>query len=356
MSIVTVLGAGVMGTALTFPLADNGHEVRLVGTHLDSEIIDQIRATRRHPGLGSPVPDSVQPFQIEQAPDAFAGAEVVVSGVNSFGVHWAGEKMAALLKAGMLVIAVTKGMQARENGDLVILPDVLAEEMPPDLRDRISWNAIAGPSIAGELAARRLTCVVFAGNHRPDLDRLAGIFRTGYYRIWTSTDIRGVELCAAMKNGYAIGVGLAEGTMGNLREAADRMHNHEAAIFAQATLELEELVALVGGEREAAYDLAGVGDLYVTATAGRNVRLGRLLGSGKTFEEARELMAGQTLEGAEAVRVVGSALAKLEARGLVAPNQFPMLRYLYGLITGVKPGPIPWDEFYARMESGAGRE
>nr|WP_207956053.1 hypothetical protein [Rubrobacter marinus] len=130
MATVSVLGSGIMATALAFPLTDNGHEVRLVGTHLDREIIDGIKETGVHPGLDLELPEGVRAYQLEEAEEAFDGAEIAMSGVNSFGVHWAGERLASLLKPGMMVIAVTKGMEADENGDLKILPDVLAEGCP----------------------------------------------------------------------------------------------------------------------------------------------------------------------------------------------------------------------------------
>jgi glycerol-3-phosphate dehydrogenase (NAD(P)+) len=200
VTAIVILGSGVMGSALTFPLADNGHDVRLVGTHLDRDIIDSVRATGVHPGLNRKVPESVRAHQLEEIKTAFDGAEVVVSGVNSFGVRWAGQQLAPLLQPDMLVIAIAKGMAASDDGDLHILPDVLAEQVPPELRSRIPWAAIGGPSIAGEVAARRDTCVVFTGRDQAALDRLAATFRTGWYHVWTSTDLVGVEVCAAMKN------------------------------------------------------------------------------------------------------------------------------------------------------------
>jgi glycerol-3-phosphate dehydrogenase (NAD(P)+) len=163
MSTIAILGSGVMGSALAVPLADNGHDVRLVGTFLDTEIIDSVKATGIHPGLQRKLPESVRPFQLDEVEVAFEGAEIVLSGVNSFGVHWASQQLARLLKPGMTVIAIAKGMEAAENGDLRILPDVLAEEVPGELRSQIPWAAIGGPSIAGEVAARSDTCVVFAG-------------------------------------------------------------------------------------------------------------------------------------------------------------------------------------------------
>src|SRR5436190_5319217 len=109
MTIVSILGSGIMCTARSFPLADNGHEVRLVGTHLDRDIIDSIKETGVHPNLDLKVPETVRAYQLEEAEEAFDGGEIAISGVNSFGVHWAGEQFASLLKPGMMVIAVTKG-------------------------------------------------------------------------------------------------------------------------------------------------------------------------------------------------------------------------------------------------------
>ncbi|MBA2715393.1 MAG: glycerol-3-phosphate dehydrogenase, partial [Rubrobacteraceae bacterium] len=105
MTTVSILGSGIMATALSFPLSDNGHEVRLVGTHLDREIIDSIQQTGVHPDLDLRLPDGVRAYQLEEAESAFEDAQVAMSGVNSFGVHWASEQFASLLKPGMMVIA-----------------------------------------------------------------------------------------------------------------------------------------------------------------------------------------------------------------------------------------------------------
>jgi glycerol-3-phosphate dehydrogenase (NAD(P)+) len=348
MTTIAILGAGVMASALTVPLADNGHDVRLVGTHLDRDIIDTVRATGVHPGLRRKLPSSVRPYQLEQADAAFDGAEIVVSGVNSLGVAWAGQRLASLLKPDMLVIAIAKGMAAGEDGDLRILPDVLAEQVPAELRARIPWAAIGGPSIAGEVAARRHTCVVFTGRDQDALDRLGATFRTGWYHVWTSTDLVGVEVSAALKNCYALGVGFAEGILDRLgqTDGPDRNHNYEAALFAQAVAEIGQMVRLLGGQPETPAGLAGVGDLYVTATGGRNIRVGRLLGAGLRFHEARARMGDVTLEGAAAIQVIGAALPKLTARGVIAPEDFPLLRGLHAVVGQERPPHIPWSAFF----------
>ena len=347
MATVSILGSGVMATALTFPLADNGHDVRLVGTHLDRDIISSIQGTGVHPGLAREVPEGVRTYQLEEIEAAFEGAEIVMSGVNSFGVRWAGERIAPLLEPDTMVISIAKGMEA-EGDVLRILPDVLAAQAPPDLRESVSWSAVAGPSIAGEVAARRDTCVVFTGRDEEALGRLAETFRTSWYHVWTSTDFVGVEVCAALKNCYALGIGFAEGILERSGEAQsrDRNHDYEAALFGQAAVEIGQMVRLLGGEPETTYGLAGVGDMYVTSTGGRNVRVGRLVGSGLRFSEAREKMAGITLEGAAAIDVVGGALRELTERGTIEPTAFPLMRHLHEVVVEDRPVQMPWDAFF----------
>jgi glycerol-3-phosphate dehydrogenase (NAD(P)+) len=348
MATIAILGSGVMGSALTFPLADNGHDIRLVGTHLDRDIIDMVQATGVHPGLNRAMPEQVIAYQLEEVDAAFDGAEVVVSGVNSFGVRWAGQQLASLLKPDMLVLAIAKGMDASQDGDLRILPHVLAEQVPDDLRASIPWAAVAGPSIAGEVAARRHSCVVFTGHDQAALDRLATIFRTGWYHVWTSTDLVGVEVCAAMKNCYALGIGFAEGILDRLGEAdsPDRNHNYEAALFAQGAVEIAQMVRLLGGRPETAAWLPSVGDMFVTSTGGRNVRAGRLVGTGLRFSEARERMGGITLEGAAAIQVIGGALPQLTERGIIEPADFPLMRHLHAVVANDQPLRMPWSTFF----------
>ena len=138
---IAVLGAGVMATALTFPAVENGNEVRLIGTHLDDDIIDSIQLTRKHPVLELKVDERVQAYHFANAAEAIEGADVIMSGVNSFGVDWAGEQLAKLAEPGQTILCVTKGMQADEDGTLHILPEVLKEHME-DLAGKVHWAAI----------------------------------------------------------------------------------------------------------------------------------------------------------------------------------------------------------------------
>ena len=338
-----------MATALSWPLTDNGHEVRLVGTHLDRDIIDSIKDSGVHPNLDLKVPDGVRAYQLEEAEEAFEGAEIAMSGVNSFGVRWAGERFASLLKPGMMVIAVTKGMEADDDGDLHILPEVLASEVPEDLRNQVSWSAIVGPAIAGEVAVRHETCVVFTGRDADVLKKLAATFRTGYYHVWTSTDFVGCEVCAAVKNCYAFGGGFMEGLLDKegKSDARYRRYNYGAALFAQATRELEKWMELLGGDPDTPSGLPGVGDMFVTTMGGRNVKAGRFAGAGVPFSEVQnERMKGVTLEGVAAIRVIGGALPKLTERGVITEEDFPLMRHLHAVVALDEPVDMPWETFF----------
>ena len=349
MANVAIVGAGFMGTATAYPLTDNGHRVRLVGTHLDGDIIESCRERRYHPRLKRELPAGVQTYYVDEMAQALDGVDVIVSGVNSLGAHWIGRAIGPYVRPGQLIIAVTKGLEAADDGDLVILPDILVAELPGDVRDRVKLAAIGGPCIAGELAGRRPSCVLFGSRDRDAAGRLAEIFRTPYYHVWTTTDLVGLEVCAALKNACTLGVGIAAGLLeraGGVDAAGAHMHNLAAAVFAQGCTEIDRMVHIVGGTRAFAYGLPGAGDFFVTVQGGRSMRLGRLLGLGHTYAEAREIMAGETLEAAEIVRVMGEALPKLAARGVVNLEDFPYLRALADIVVHGRPADLPLDAFF----------
>lgn len=350
MADVTIVGAGMMGTAMAWPLSDNGHRVRLVGTHLDREIIASCLAKRFHPRLRRRLPDAVQPYYVEQLASALEGAEVIVSGVSSPGVHWVGRALAPHLKPGRRIIAVTKGLETTPDGTLRILPDVLAGEFPASVRDTVSVAAIGGPCIAGELAGRRHTCVYFASRDAAVLPVLRETFKTQYYHVFLSTDIIGVEVCVALKNAYTLAVGLAEGMLerlGGPDEAGMRNHNPAAALFGASAKEMARLVSLLGGNPALVDSLPGVADQYVTCMGGRTVRLGRLLGKGLNYEQARAEMADETLESAFVVAQLAQALPRLEARGLLGRDELPLTRCLCRAIRGDALAEIDFDRLFA---------
>jgi glycerol-3-phosphate dehydrogenase (NAD(P)+) len=291
----------------------------------------------------------VTPYFLGELAEAMAGAEIVVSGVNSLGVRWIGRTLASHLRPGQLIIAITKGLELTPDGDLVILPDVLAGEMPEGIREQVRFAAVGGPCIAGELAGRRQSCVVFGSRDREAVHRLAATFRTSYYHIWTTTDLVGLEWCAALKNAYTLAVGMVAGLLENAGgpdASGAHLHNLAAGIFAQACTETARMLAVVGGTPAFAYGLPGCGDLYVTCQGGRTVRLGKLLGTGHSYDEARQIMAGETLEGAEIVRLMAKALPTLVQRGRLAAGELPLLRALVDVLVHGCPAAFALERFF----------
>ena len=349
MANIVVLGAGVMGSAFTMPLADNGHQVRLVGTHLDGDIIEEIHETRVHPRLKSRLRDTVTPFTHDRLAEALQGADLVVMGVNSLGVDWAGEMLCPVLPPDVPLLFLTKGL-AGHAGELDILPHALRRHLSPAQQSNVKLAAVGGPSIAGELAAERDTCVVVTGSDPALLEQLAGWLRTRYYHVWPNSDFVGVEVCVAMKNLYALAVGLVGGLLE--RDGKDEngavMYNLAAGIFAQGLWETAYLVDLMGGQRRSVFTLPGAGDLYVTSMGGRNSRMGRLLGLGMRYSAAKAAhMADDTIEGAQLAQAIGPTVEQMIANGKLDPATVPLMRTMIDIVCHDAPVDIPWDAFFA---------
>ena len=346
MAVVTIIGSGMMGTALAWPLRHNGHEVRLVGTPLDTEIIQKIRQEGFHPNLQRQVPAGVRAYFVDELSSALDGADLVVGGVSSFGVDWFSQALNTYLPPGMPVLSVTKGLEAEPDGTLTPFPVRLERDLTDRLKGKVAFNAIGGPCTAHELAARRQTSVVFCGKDLNLLKQLRAWFTAPYYHVHLSTDVTGVEVCAALKNAYALGVSLAVGMMeADGPDGLALSYNPQAALFAQGCLEMTRFLRVTGGSPDLVSWLPGAGDLYVTIFGGRTVKLGKLLGQGVPFSRAREMLAGVTLESVAITARIAQALPKLEARGLLRCADFPLLQHLDGIIHREAPVNIPWENF-----------
>ena len=352
MANIVILGAGLMGSAFSFPLSDNKHQVRLVGTFLDGDIIEEVHESRFHPRLKLNLAESVEPYTYDRLGEAMQGADLVVLGVNSLGVDWAAQVLGPVLPEQTPVLMLTKGLEGHGE-TLRILPEVLRGGLPEEVRDKAQLVAVGGPSIAGELAVRRDTCVVLSGSDSKLLMRLASLLRTPYYHVWTSTDFVGVEISVAMKNVYALAVGLVHGLLEKegvgLNEA--RMHNLAAAIFAQGLVETSYLVEHAGGKQSTVLGLPAAGDLYVTSMGGRNGRMGRLLGLGQTYSDAKvQHMPEDTIEGAELAMAIGPTVERMVQSGTLEGTRIPLLRTMIQIVCNDAAVSIPWDSFFSQTE------
>jgi glycerol-3-phosphate dehydrogenase (NAD(P)+) len=349
MSIITILGAGVMGSAMCLPSCDRGHEVRLVGTHLDETIVESVRSSGRHPRLNVALPLGVKPYRHSEFTDALGDdTELVVLGVSSAGVGWALDRLCETFKRPVPIVMITKGMHPLAEG-LASFPDLVREEIARRTGHDLAVAAVGGPCIAGELAVRRQTGTVIVSRDLGFASSLCAMLETDYYHPRASGDVMGVEVCAAFKNFFAIAVGWAVGRFEKLGETENRAHNHNAAaiIFDQAIRELMILTRAVSGDEASVWGMPGAGDLYVTCQAGRNSRLGNNLGRGLTYRQTVEgPMKGETIEGAELGLSVAPSLLAMIDNGKLQRDSLPLTIALLAALTADAPLDIPWTRFH----------
>ena len=351
MATITIIGSGMMGSALAFPARENGNTVRLVGTHLDREIIDACRATNRHPKFAKHFPKGVPPFpegcefyQIEQMDEAVKGADLVIGGVSSFGVDWFGEEVLPRIPVEIPVLSVTKGLLDQDDGTLLCYPQVWEARLAAKGIKR-DICAIGGPCTSYELVAHDQTEVAFCGKDLDVLRRIKAMMATDYYHVSLSTDVVGIESAVALKNGYALGIALTIGLNQKAFGLDSELHfNSQAAVFGQAAKEMSRLLDLQGA---GTLDnlCVGVGDLYVTVYGGRTRLVGILLGRGLNIDEARAELAGVTLESLVVAVRVARAVKKLCAVGKLDSADFPLLLHTDEILTEKKPVNIPWESF-----------
>jgi glycerol-3-phosphate dehydrogenase (NAD(P)+) len=341
MSVVTIVGAGMMGSAMSIPAADNGHEVRLVGTPLDREIIERLRKDGVHPKHQRKLPEAVRFLQIEELTGAIAGADLLINGVSSFGVDWFTREVLPLIPVNLPVLSVTKGL-AEADDQLIPFPYDMAQKVCP--RRPLSLNAVGGPCTSYELVDRNHSAVAFCGDNLPALARLKQMLATPYYHISLSTDVIGVECAVALKNCYALGVSLAVG----LEEArhgvgCTQTYNPQAALFGQSVKEMARFLKMLGGKDESL--VYGAGDLYVTIFGGRTRKLGTLLGRGVPYTRAMEELAGITLESVAITTTVARVLRRRTANGKAALSDFPLLIHVDEIINNGARVAVPWERF-----------
>ena len=348
MAIVTIIGSGMMGSALAFPARENGNEVRLVGTHLDRDIIETCKKTNRHPKFVKDFPEGLKFYQIEDMEQAIDGADLIIGGVSSFGVEWFADKVLPALHEDVPVITVTKGLMDMPDGTLITYPAYWQQRLEK-IGKKLSLNAIGGPCTSYELVAHDQTEVAFCGEDLQTLRWIRSVMETDYYHISITTDVVGIESAVALKNGYALGVALTIGLNQKEFGLDSELHfNSQAAVFYQSLREMAKLLEFQGaGTLD---NLAvGIGDLYVTVYGGRTRLIGILLGRGLRIDEAKAELNGVTLESLVVAERVARAVRKSAQMGKLDLADFPLLLHIDEILTQGREVEIPWNAF--RFES-----
>ena len=341
----------MMGSALCVPLTDRGHTVRLIGTPLDGALVSAVAGEQPHPALRVRLPALSSCHPVSELEAACVDADAIVIGVSSAGIAWAASALAPVLaRRPRPLLMLSKGLEpdaprGHPPRGLRVLTEAFRLALPGELAAQTWPVAVCGPCIAGELVRRTPTMVVFTGQDLGVARRFADWLETSYYRVVLQADVVGTQVCAALKNAYAMGIGFGAGL--HQRVGGERgsvaMHNYEAAVFAQALVEMQELVLSQGGGVATALGLAGSGDLTVTCNGGRTGRFGALLGMGHATREAIRLMQGATLE---CLEVLGVLERFLVAAQHLDRRRLPLLSHLIDVGLHGAPVDVPFQEFF----------
>jgi glycerol-3-phosphate dehydrogenase (NAD(P)+) len=287
MSEISVIGAGAWGTATAIVLGRKGtHHVRL-WAH-ENEVCESI-ASRRVNELflpGRQIPDSVT--ATTDLSDALVGAQIVVSVMPSQHCRKLFGRMRPFIPAQAVIVTATKGL---EEGSLQRMSEVIAGVFNHDGGLAPPIGALSGPSFAQEVARGDPTAITIASRDAALLRTVQQEFSDPSFRVYTNSDVIGVELGGALKNIVAIAAGICDGLgLG---------HNSVAALITRGLAEMTRLVVACGGRAETMAGLAGLGDLVLTCTGGlsRNRSVGVELGRGKKLPEIIAGMHGMVAEG-----------------------------------------------------------
>lgn len=287
MSRIGVLGAGTWGMALARMLSKTGNQVT-VWSAIEKEI-DEFTKTRVHPNL----PGMIIPSEIDFTKDiqtVCSDKDILLFAVPSIFVRQTIRVAASFIAEGQIIVDVAKGIEAET---LYTMTDIIRDELTK--AGKVArLVALSGPTHAEEVALDMPTTIVSACDDLESAEVVQDIFTNTFMRVYTNPDMRGVEICGALKNIIALAAGISVGLgFGD---------NAKAALITRGMSEITRLGLAMGCMEQTFAGLAGMGDLIVTATSvhSRNNRCGNLIGKGTAPEEAIKQV-GMVVEGINAI-------------------------------------------------------
>ncbi len=282
---IGILGAGTWGTALSVLLSENGHDVTVWSAI--KEEVDYINANHVHPKLK----DTFLPQNIKFTSDVknvCENKDIIVFAVPSVFIRNTAKLVRTYITDNQIIISVAKGI---EQDTLYTMTEVISDELE---NSNLKIAALSGPTHAEEVIKKLPTTIVASSDDIKIAEEVQDIFMNLYMRVYTNTDIKGVELCGAMKNIIALSAGISDGL--------GYGDNAKAALITRGMAEISRLGIEMGCNVHTFYGLTGIGDLVVTATSrhSRNNKAGYYIGTGLSVKEATEKV-GMVVEGINAI-------------------------------------------------------
>lgn len=322
---VSIIGAGSWGTALALVAARNQHQVTLWAR--ESEVARGIESARRNPFYLSDIelPDNIRATTSIEA--ALAGCAFVLVVVPSHAMREVGGGMRPHFDKSLVLVSATKGV---ENSSLMRMDEVIADVLEFEPR----FVALSGPSFAREVAKGDPTAIVAASSNLEWSEMIQRELSSQVFRVYTNTDVVGVELGGAVKNVVAIAAGVVRGLgLGT---------NAVAAIITRGLAEMTRLAVAEGARVETMAGLAGLGDLVLTCTGelSRNRHVGVELGRGRKLAE----ILGEMREVAEGVKTTRS----IYELGRRLKIDMPITSSIHALLYEDKPAAEAANELMGR--------
>ncbi|MDY4762151.1 NAD(P)H-dependent glycerol-3-phosphate dehydrogenase [Streptococcus thoraltensis] len=295
---IAVLGPGSWGTALAQVLNDNNHEVRIWGNITDQ--IDELNQKHTNTRYFKDITLDKNIIGYHNLSDALDGVDAILFVVPTKVTRLVAKQVAEALNHKVTIMHASKGL---EPGTHERLSTILEEEIPADLRSEIV--VVSGPSHAEETIVRDITLITAASKDLEAAKYVQELFSNHYFRLYTNTDVIGVETAGALKNIIAVGAGALHGL--------GYGDNAKAAIITRGLAEITRLGVAMGASPLTYSGLSGVGDLIVTGTSvhSRNWRAGDALGRGEKLEDIEKNM-GMVIEGISTTKVAYELAQELD--------------------------------------------
>tara|TARA_B100000686_G_scaffold325735_1_gene382815 strand:- start:215 stop:1186 length:972 start_codon:yes stop_codon:yes gene_type:complete len=293
MKNILIIGAGAMGAAFSVPCMDKKHKVTL-SEPFNFNLIKKINSNKKfHPSLKLKLHNNliIKNFSNELLNKKW---DLIVVAVSSIGIDLVRDCLKKL-KYNTKILILTKGLKYDNISNKII---TMSEQLNKGVK-KFDVSVLKGPCLAKELARKIKSSTIIANKNIKKAKSIGSLISTKYYKIEYSNDVKGVEVCSAIKNIYSMLIGAGGGS------------NTSSSIFTESINEMVYLTKFFKGKEQTVYGLAGVGDLYVSAVGGRNSKMGEFLGKGFTFKKAKKkFMSNDTIEGAELVSEIGKQILK----------------------------------------------
>ena len=314
MKKIIIIGGGAMGSAFTIPCLENNNNVTITEPYSKRFIKDLSSKNKFHSALNIKLPKKLKfkKFSKDLFKEKF---DLIVIALSLSGIDFIGKELKNL-KIKTPILVLTKGLKHEKKNNKIL---TISEQLRKNYKG-MNISVLKGPCLAKELARKNQTNVVIANKNIKIAKSIGKQISTKYYLTEYSSDVIGVEVCSAIKNIYAMIIG------------AGQSLNSSSNLFQKSILEMSYLIKYFKGKDETILGLAGVGDLYVSATGGRNSKMGSYLGKGFTFKVAKKrFMPKDTVEGEQLAREIAPFIFKK-----IKKSKVPLMINLLKTITSNK--------------------